>query len=519
MLAGLFKVRKRNKQREAYKQHRRDVRERTDRMLAEMLGSTNPNTTKFSAEKFMRMDVRQLQRLAADTMWSSPHAKGALQQLSVLSMGSGLRLQSLPNRLILGLESKEAHELARQFEAYFDVVRHQVECSHDGTRTYNGVELQGFWSWLLWDEVFLIHRYKTNFEVSPLSVEVVNPARVQTPPHAQGLPQGHTIDQGIERNAQGKHVAFWLEVCKPGTSTVEWERVPYYAPGGRRIGVHTFRTFIPGQIRGTTRFIAVFHEMQRIQEALQLEVDTMNTNARLAAVWERDQAVNNPNKMQDIVDAGGDLSAIEEGLFGGGGNPGVAPLMSDSGGIIIQSAEPGEKLTPFDSKRPNVNVNEFITGIMTWIGPAIGIPIELWRALFGKSYSASKGSIDLGYKSFEVEVFQYSSGSERHFYEAVVAGMVARGYVSLPLWGDPLMRAAYLRAQWSGPPKPALNPFQEEKAASERVLRNRSSNEREIQQASGTSFDVVADRREYELEREWELAQIAMPEDDERLSA
>ena len=459
-----------------------------------------PGTGKhFSSSDFVNLDINRLQHLAAETLWSSPHAKGAMHQLSVLAMGVGLRLQALPNRLVLGLESAEAHELARTMEAYFSIIRSQNDCSHDGTRPYNGVELLGFWSWLIWDEVFTIQRYRDVNDVVPVSAEVIKPTRVKNPTTpVPNLRPGHTIKQGIEIDAAGKHVAFYAETISAAGS-ISYERIPYFARNGKRIGIHIFRAIDPDQVRGITRFMPIFHELKRMQEALQLETDTMAVNARLAAAFERNASVRNPDKLRDIAEAGGDLSVIGADIFTD--NPGVSQRVSENGGIILQNLEPGEKLVPFDSKRPNVNVNEFILNVMTWLGPAIGIPIELWRALFGKAYSASKGSIDLGYKSFEQEITMFSWGTEQPYYEATIAALVGSGRLALPRWGDPLMRAAYLQTKWMGPPKPSLNPLQEEKAATERVVNWRSSNERETQLNSGTSFDVVADRKEYELER------------------
>lgn len=471
-------------------------------------------TTRFTADNFLRLDITQLQRKASETLWSSPHAKGAMQQLGVLAMGTGLRLQAQLNALILELESREAHELARQMEAYFDLVRNQDECSHDGTRNFNAIELLAFWSWLIWDECFTILRYRDVDEVVPVSIEVINPMRVKNPPQVQNLPEGWEIKQGIEINADGRHVAFWMEHCGP-SGNVTYERVPFRTRQGKRIGVHVFRAIDPDQVRGITRFMPLFHELQRIQEALQLETDTMAVNARLAAVVERDRAVQNPDKLSAIAEAGGDLSAIDLDLWSG--NPGVAQRVSENGGMIIQSTEPGEKVTPYDSKRPNVNVNEFILNVMTWLGPALGIPVELWRALFGKAYSASKGSIDLGYKSFEQETYLFSRGVEQPYYEATISAYVAAGRIRLVRWNDPLMKAAYLQTKWSGPPKPSLNPLQEEKAVTERVNNDRSYIDREAQLNSGISFDAIANRREYERERLSKMEQILV--DNEQIAA
>lgn len=457
----------------------------------------------FKPEYLLGMDIQQLQQKALEILWKSAHAQSALNQISVLAMNCGLRLQSTPNKDILGISSDEANSTANTLESLFELIRKSKLCSYEENKNFNEQEILAFWSWLVWNEAFAIFRYRPNSNsVVPVSVQIINPMLVQSPSAtSRSSYPDSTFENGIEF-IKGKPVAFWVR-SKTVSGGITNERILLKGTRSQKtIGVHVFRGRVPGQFRGVSRLAPVFHELQRIIEAFKYEMDSMAVNARLAMAVERTKPVNNPDKFAAIMQSGGDLMAsINNELQ-------VKNVGNDQGGLIIQSGEPGETFKPFDTSRPNVNINEFVFGVMKAIGPAIGIPFELWLALFGKAYSASKGSIDLGFKSFDQEIFEFSSGFEQPYYEATVAAMVAWGMVSLPRWNEPVMRASYLSARWYGIPKPSLNPLQEEKAATERVKNWRSSVEREAQLSTGVSFDIVADRREHEIGRIYDIESL-----------
>lgn len=471
------------------------------------------NEQVYKPEYLLGLDFQSLQNKALEVLWKSGHARSALRQINVLAMNCGLRLQSMPNKDVLGISSEKANNIANKLESIFSVVRAQRACSYEGTRTFNEQEILAFWSWLIFNESFAVMRYSRNIEdVVPVTIQIINPLLVQSPSASFVQDPDAEIIDGIELK-NSVPVAFWVKTKNIGANS-GFERISLKGASGKVHGIHTFKAEIPGQIRGNSRLAPLFHEFQRIIESMKYEMDSMALNSRIALVVERSETVNNPDKFRQIAQSGGDLSAI----FSPPDAVDISKRSADTGGIVVQSGEKGETFKTLDTSRPNVNINEFIFGLMKAIGPSIGIPYELWLALFGKAYSASKGSIDLAYKSFDQEIYEFSTGFEQPYYEAIVSAYVGNGVITLPQWNVPLFRAAYLMTKWYGTPKPSLNPYQEEKAASERVNNWRSSNEREAQLSTGTSFDVIADRRESELKRisdiETMLAESGISEED-----
>lgn len=442
--------------------------------------------TQYSPEYLLGLNVEQLQKKALQIWWESIHARGAVNQLNILTINTGARLQSLPARGVLGISIQESQEIASQIEAYFGLYRQQKRASHDGRFNFNELEIIGRKCYDVFGEVFGIIRYTDN---GP-TVQLINPLAVKSP--AIRPVNGDVIDRGI-RFRGNKPLGFYVESIKDGTTYFEY--VPFVNTAGKRVGIHCADIQTPEQVRGMPRLAPVFHELKRILQGLKYELDSMATNATVAIVIQRDKPVTDANRIKE--------------MFGAPRSEGLAPTRVDeidqgkvttaSGGMVWQNLKEGEKPTTLDTSRPNINIPNFIDKEMEWIGPAIGIPATVWKMLFSSNYMASRGELELGWKSFEVEMYRFSTSFQQYFYEAVVGHMVAKGMIILSGWSDMWRRDAWLMAAWRGTPMPRLNPLQEEKAATERIRNFTSSREAESQKATGTSFENNMERQLYEM--------------------
>jgi capsid protein len=457
---------------------------------ASSLGSVDLGGYRFSVEYLMGLNPHTLKLRALQTLWKSVFAQGALNQTNVLTVNTGLRLQSMPSKFALKCETEECNAYALQIESWFDLVRRQKTCSFDETMNFDELSILARWSWDIFGEYFAVLRYNGP-GISPVTVQLINPLLVKTPPNVGNK----VIKDGIEFSGK-KPVAFWIEESVENATKkggLKYHRIPFKGQkSGLTVGVHQFEARVAGTFRGTPKLSAVFHELERIQAALRYEIDSMATNASIAMAIQRKSTVTNPKKFKSIVGAGGDLRVpYDEQLE-------ASSVKTDRGGIIIQSGEPGEEFKELDTKRPNINMSEFVSNMVKFIGPAIGISQELWLMLFGRAYSASKGSIDLSFKNFDQQNFKFAQGLPQKFLEAVTWMGVARGVLVLPGWSDSLRRAGYMVAHWLGIPKPSLNPLQEAKAATERIANVSSNRDRESQNASGNSFEHNANRQAIE---------------------
>lgn len=452
--------------------------------------------SQYSPEYLLGLNVDQLQRKALQIWWESVHARGAVNQLNTLTINTGLRVQSVPARRVLGISVDEAQGVSDRIEAYFDLYRQQKRCSYDGRHTFNELEIIGRKCWDVFGEVFVMLRY----DKDGVNVQLINPLAVKTPPNVAA---GVRVDRGIQFKGD-RPVGFWVE-SQTITGASEWKYVPFYGERSkRRIGIHCADIQTPDQVRGMPRLAPVFHELRRILEGLKYELDSMATNATVAMVIKRAAPVVNADKLR--------------AAFGAPSNPNPAPITVDeidktdvrttTGGLVLQNFEPGEEPVTLDTRRPNVNIPAFIDKSMEWIGPAIGLPATVWKMLFNSNYSASRGELELAWKTFDVENYRFSTSFEQEFYAAVVNHMVATGWIVLSGWSDPFRRAAWLAARWRGVPMPSLNPYQEAKAASERIRNFSSTYENEAQKATGTSFEQNFERQLHEMQRINDLKKI-----------
>lgn len=447
----------------------------------------------YSPEYLLGLNVDQLQRKALQIWWDSVHARGAINQLNTLTTNTGLRVQSTPARAVLGLEIGDTQAVAAQIEGYFDLVRQQKRCSHDGRHTFNELEIIGRRCWDVFGEVFCILRY----DRLGVNMQLVNPLAVKSPPSISGV----TVDRGI-RFSNGRPVGFYVETIEQGHQ--EYKYIPFVGAGGKRQGIHCADIQTPEQVRGLSRLAPSFHEFKRILQALKLELDTMTTHATVAMVITRDKPVMDENRLGKA--------------FGAVSTTNAAPTSTDqidsdrittnTGGMVIQDFKPGEKIDTLDTNRPNVNIPVFIDKQMEWIGPAIGLPATIWKMLLNSNYMASRGEMEMAWKSFAVEVYRFSTSFEQEFYNAVVAHMVGTGRIVLLGWSDPEAKEAWLSAVWRGTPMPRLNPLQEEKATTERIKNFTSTRESESQKSTGTSFENNMERQLYEMRHMKALKQL-----------
>ena len=257
-----------------------------------------------------------------------------------------------------------------------------------------------------------------------------------------------------------------------------------------------FRNF-PGQVRGIPAFASIIHELSKITDAEIFELETAAVNASIAAALIRKKEVTDMDKLSRLGKPGWAGMGQEDN------NTSVEPLYQrlqfeerkiGRGGFILQNLEPNEEIKEYDTKRPNLNIPNFIESIMAYAAPSCGISSEVVKMLFGQSYSASKAGIELTWRNLDVLIANFSSDFEQIIFEYWMLGEIARGRIIAPGFNEIEKRAAWTQAEWVGLPIPALNPAQEA-SASEILLRNGlTSHEHEAQRRTGTNFDSNVER-------------------------
>ena len=424
--------------------------------------------------------------------WDSAHARSVVNSLRNFTVNSGLRLQAMPSTTILGANEEQLREWVARVESSWRIWSNSKDADYAYQNSLNQLQGLAVTSMIVWGEYFAVLRWDSKRQrINPLSVQLIHPAQVAQPAGnfiEAARSRGNIVKEGIEISQTGEEVAVYVKTKKPDGQT-ETNRIAAYSEKTKKqILVHGYVSMEPGQYRGMPFLAPVLHELAKCSDMTIFELESAVINASMAGVV--------------TVDKDATAGQAPFGTFGAPkGQTDSAPSQQTvsgyddlvlrevkHGGIINQGLPPGYKYDGIDTRRPNVNVPEFIDRLLTYISSAVGIPIELVKMQFGQNYSASKGSIELGFRIFENLNQEFANDFLNPIYSAWLEGEIAAGLVAAPGWEIPRIRAAWTFARWNGLPIPSLNPAVETRAAETRVMNGFSTREYEAQKLTGTTF-------------------------------
>jgi lambda family phage portal protein len=447
------------------------------------------------------LEYEELQERAYIAIWDSIQGRGIVKQLRALTVNNGLKLQAIPERFILNITPQESQEWSTKTESNFKMWRTLKESDYEEKNNFRQLEALAELSMLIFGEFFVILRYSTDKNrVNPLQIQIIPPWQVKQPTFdfiEKAKNRGNKIKDGIELDKRNREIAIYVYNEDEKNPEKKYTRIPVKGPKTKKTFVlHGFIPEDPGQVRGVPFLSPIIHELSKITDLELAELDSAAANATLALAITRDQAVVNNQKLNKMGEPGWDADTLEtaEAIAAGEKPARFEERLIKRGGFSLQNLEPGEGVDQLNSSRPNLNIPAMIDKIMEYAGPAIGIPIEVIKMLFGQNYSASKGALDLAWRNFQFIISNFSSDFEQEIYKAWMEGEIAAGRIIAPGFNDVVLQAAWLNANWSGLPIPSLNPFVETKAAESRAKNGFSNREFEAQNLTGTSFDNNVER-------------------------
>jgi capsid protein len=130
---------------------------------------------------------------------------------------------------------------------------------------------------------------------------------------------------------------------------------------------------------------------------------------------------------------------------------------------------------------------------------ALELPYEVLVKHFTASYSASRAAL--------LELWMFVRARRawmvkefcQPVYEVFMWELVSSGYVNLPgFLQDPLVRRAYLGAEWVGDAMPTVDPVKDIVAAEKRMQNKLTTREEECMALTGTEWEPKVEQLKYE---------------------
>jgi len=434
-------------------------------------------------------DLALLRERSRDLVRNAPIAGGAVGTVVQNVIGTGLSLQSRPDHKALGMSEDEASEWAATTEREFRLWSESVDCDITRTQNFYGLQDLAFRAALESGDVFALLLFAKPNTRTPyrLRVQVLEADRVANPSGKRDN-EGQ-LAGGIEFAPTGEPLAYHFLKHHPGAilSAAKQETVRIAAFGartGRRNVIHLFDRTRPGQSRGVPFLAPVIEPLKQLDRYTEAEVSAAVVSS-LFTVFVKTE---NGNGLAS--DAGTTVTSAEAGEEVRLGSGAILDLM------------PGEDVTFANPSRPNTAFDVFTLAVLRQIGAALGLPFEVLVKHFTSSYSASRAAMLDAFRFFRGRRSFVGAGFCDPVYSAWMEEAVSIGRIVAPgFFGDPVLRAAYLRTEWIGDSPGHVDPMKEVQASQMLVDGGFSSRQIETMRLIGRPWEEVHEQQVRERQR------------------
>lgn len=461
--------------------------------------------TSWSGEKFpgalqyatgWSFNHEQLRRRSRIAYWDSPQARALLGRLVDNVVGTGLRLESAPVWRLVAPEWSEEQKQAwiDAVEARFHLWASSKEADATGRMNFYRMQAFHLLNYLRDGETFKVQRFSPDRgRMNPLEIQFLKPEQVYSPTNKTA--GGATIQDGIEMDANGKPVAYHVL----NEATGKPVRIPARGEkSGRQFVLHSAIIDAVGQVRGIPVLANLVHELQKLTDYQIAEIEAAVVNATIAAWIEPSQEAPASRAFAGLAEADSSQAKTDAGDTRRA-PPEIGYIRAP--GLMVQNLKAGEKLNSYDTKRPNVNFENFLKAWKSSFSASLGIPVEVLDMTFGQNYSASRASLLLFWTVVERWRETMADDLLNPVYASWLAEEVRAGRVDAPGWEIPVLQAAWLNADWIGIPYPAIDPLKEANAANARIAAGLTTREREAREYNRSEFSENVSRLKVENEQ------------------
>ena len=426
------------------------------RSLSQWLPFLSKNT---SVDKETVRDLPTLRSASRDLVRNAPIAGGAINTVCTNTVGTGLKLHARVDKDILGISEEQADALELIIKREWNLYANSKEC--DAARTLNFVDMQdvAFRSTLESGDIFaLMPHIKRSGSVYNLKIQLIEADRICNKDYK---PDTDTLIAGIQKDEYGAPKEYHIANQHPGNAyynykkNLTWSVVPAFGKAsGRRNVLHLYQTMRPGQTRGIVYLAGVIEPLKQLDRFTEAELQAAVISSMFTIFVKTEQGDESLSPMSPAGETGG-TSTDEDYKIA-------------SGAIVMLGKN--QEIQTANPTRPNSTFDPFVTLILRQIGVYLEIPYELLIKSFMASYSASRAALLEAWKFFITQRQWLADNFCQPVYESWFEEAVLLGRIPAPgFFDDPIIRNAYLGAEWVGPSKGMINEKDEATAAQLRL--------------------------------------------------
>lgn len=474
----------------------------------------------------------ELRQRARDAMYDSTHARALVSSIVDTVVDSGMRLKPTPIPEILGISPEIAEEWAENVSLRFHMWanskkshRSRINNYYQNQRLYQLFKQRD-------GDVFIRLYYNREKDLTnPLQIEFLDPNQIRGCEYTSTYSQ-FGQDDGIIRDAAGRETGYKIWNFDVQTGAYTETNIPAIGEkSGRYFMIHGYTPEYSGQGRGYTPMAHILQEFEKITDFSLSTIQKAINQASFVFVTENDEK--DPSNPM----AGRVAGPIKEyGSYPTPASDAQNVNAADTQPIINYSAMPeatitapgstnvfnlrrGDKFKSVQDTSPSAQYDAFVGSFFASICASSGYSIEHVLKKFNANYSASRATLILCWRTANIERLEQNSDFDNPIYEMWLSEEIAAGRVQAPGFSDPLLKSAWLNAEWAGSPMPNIDPLktmQAGKLAVELSAETLDDIAREFNGSSGKSNRAKLKRQYSELpEPTWGWANNSGKSDDE----
>lgn len=451
----------------------------------------------FGPTELLFTDYWTLRARSSQLFERNLYARGLIRRLITNEINTGLHLEATPEEVILGHAEDDLADWTENVENRFHLwERRPSLCDRAERMTFGQLQAAARAEALIAGDVLVV-LVQDRLTKLP-RVLLVRGDRVRSPSiggmfDGGKLANGNRIVHGVEVDAVGKHVAFWISKNDGphGFGLERYERLAAYGGSGRRQAWLVYGTDKRlDQVRGKPLLSLMLQSLNEIDKYRDSTQRKAVINSILAMWVEKTE-----EKPASRALTAGAVRRGATAMADAEGKRRQFPSMGMVPGLMVEELQTGEKIHGFPATGTDEKFRDFESAVLRTIAWANELPPEILELSFTNNYSASQAAIN------ELKMYlnrvrtDWGSSFCQPIYEDWLLSEMLLSKIQAPglfdAWRDPLQYdtyAAWMTADWTGHIKPAVDMSKLVKGYAEQVRQGFMTRDRAARELNGTKY-------------------------------
>ncbi len=433
------------------------------------------DSMEFGDTKVYSMDYYTLRERSWQLYAENKGAKIIIDRLVTFSIGSGLRLQAEPNTFVLetfGIK-EDFRMWKKQVENFYEVFTNSKNIDYTKQENFGGLQTHAYKHSLVGGDCLVIEHLDK--DTGWLNYEIIDGSHVMTP--IDKTPDARIID-GVEVNAKGEHIAYYVRVKKDGDNlgiSYEFKRVLARSKTTGRLKAWLVygSKYRSSQTRGMPILGVCMQEAKQLDRFGKAELSTKEANAKFVATIEHDEysTGENPLKPNQLRSRNVSSSCEVGGSYSNAHGDSIADKLKKLTTGIILNMGRGQHLKRHDGQKQATDFTTFYDNIFKYLSSCCEIPPEVALMVFGNNFSASRASLKMFEEILNVKRSRFAEQFNKPIYESFVIYWTSLGYIKSMGFikgytqEKAIILESYFVARFTGKPIPHIDPKKEVEAS------------------------------------------------------